>query len=579
MSNSTTETLVPSRMLQLLEREGIKTLFGIPDPCFVTMFATAAERGWQVIAPHHEQAGAYMADGLYRLTGTPGVIIGNEGPGVANLAAAAITAAKENIPTIFIAGQRERYFETQIRRGHFQYTHQPEYFKEAMKFIGVIEHAGHVDDIFHEAFRNIYTGTPGPVLIEYPQDFAGAMHPYGPLKQPEQYRLVHQRADEESLTAAADLLENAEQPILLVGNGVFASRAQKQISELAATLQCPVIHTPGASSRLASAENETAGYATPAANDAIAQADVVLAIGSELGEPLHYGTGRHWLQGKTNRKWIYVDRDATTVGVNRPIDVPLVGDLRDIIPQLQAALASRKLTRKMPVQFADLTTALKDGLLAEAEAAPEGPPIHPSHMAIEISKALPANPVIIRDGGAVSLWSMAYNQCLSSDVHWSQNFGHLGTGLPHAIGAQIAVGDTRRVVLITGDSAFQFHIAELETAVRKDLPIVLIVGCDYAWGLEVKVYDLAFGSQGPKVEAQWGKQVRFDKIAEGFGAHGEYVEKRKDIGPAIARALACGGPAVVQIPIDPHANAIDVPGFEEFATWYGDKGYGDGEDV
>jgi thiamine pyrophosphate-dependent acetolactate synthase large subunit-like protein len=192
----------------------------------------------------------------------------------------------------------------------------------------------------------------------------------------------------------------------------------------------------------------------------------------------------------------------------------------------------------------------------------------------EIARALPEDPGLISDGGAISLWNMACLSTPSSDRHWCQNFGHLGTGIPHAIGAQLAVGDQRRVVLVSGDSAFQFHIAEIETAVRKQLPIVMIVGCDYAWGLEAKVYDVAFGAAATFTEARWGDQVRFDQIARGWGAHGEYVERRGDIAPAIERALAAGKPAVVQIPVDPEVTALEVPGFEEFATWYGDKGYG-----
>jgi len=568
------EMLVPDRILQLLEMEGINTLFGIPDPCFVAMFALAEQRGWRVIAPHHEQAGGFMADGLYRLTGKPGVIIGNEGPGVANLVPAAIAAAKENIPTIFIAGQRDRYFDQQVRRGHFQYTRQPRYFEEAMKFVGVIEHADHVDDIFHEAFRQAFTGKPGPVYIEYPQDYAGATHSFGPLKQRAEYRLVKQNADSASLEAAASLIEQAEQPVLLVGNGVFLSRAQAALNELAQSLQCPVITTPGASSRLLDVLDVTAPYATPAANHAIARADLVLAVGTEIGEPIHYGTGRHWGEGRTDRKWIYIERDSTAIGVNRPIDVPLVGDLRDVVPQLQSLISDIDLPSRIPQEYRDIRDATRSEIAHMADSASAGEAIHPAHMATEISRAMPENPVIIRDGGAVSLWNMAFSTTASSDMHWCQNFGHLGTGIPHAIGAQLAVGDSRRVVLISGDSAFQFHISELETAVRKNLPIVFIIGCDYAWGLEVKVYNVAFGDEAPNTEAQWGKQVRFDKIAEGYGAHGEFVQRREDIAPAVKRALAAGGPAVVQIPIDPKINAIDVPGFEEFSTWYGDKGYG-----
>jgi thiamine pyrophosphate-dependent acetolactate synthase large subunit-like protein len=359
-----------------------------------------------------------------------------------------------------------------------------------------------------------------------------------------------------------------------VGNGVFVSRAQAALGELASTLQCPVITTPGATSRLLEVLEITAPYASPAANQAIAEADLVLAIGTEIGEPIHYGTGRHWREGRSDRQWIYIERDATAMGVNRPIDVPLVGDLRDVVPQLQSLVSACNFPPRFPQTYTDLIAATREGINDLVEAAPAGPPIHPAHMATEISRALPENPVLISDGGAVSLWNMAFNATPSSDMHWCQNFGHLGTGIPHAIGAQLAVGDSRRVVLVSGDSAFQFHISEIETAVRKNLPIVMIIGCDYAWGLECKIYDLAFGEDAPYTEARWGKQVRFDKIAEGYGAYGEYVERREDIVPAIERALASGRPAVVQIPIDAEISSKEVPAFEEFSTWYGDKGYG-----
>ena len=122
-------------------------------------------------------------------------------------------------------------------------------------------------------------------------------------------------------------------------------------------------------------------------------------------------------------------------------------------------------------------------------------------------------------------------------------------------------------MLLTGDSSFLFHISELETAVRKNLPVICVVSCDYAWGLEVGVYRRMMGPQSPETEAHWGKQVRFDKIAEGFGAHGEYVERAEEIGPAIARALASGKPAVIQVPIDANANATESPNYEEYSSW------------
>lgn len=574
MPDQKTEMLVPQRMLELMEAEGIKTLFGIPDPCFVSMFVTAEQRGWKVIAPHHEQAGAFMADGLWRMTGIPGVIIGNEGPGVANLLPAAVCAAKENTPTIFIGGQRERHFDQQVRRGRFQYTPQPKYFEAAMKYVGTIEFADQVDEIFHEAFRQALSGTPGPVYIEYPQDHSFAMKSFAPVAAPEKYRLLHQRADAASIDAAVQLLRNAKQPMIFLGTGVFASRAHQQATDLIKALDCPVIHTPGANARLLAVAEQSAAYATDPANELIAEADVVLAIGTELGEPVHYGLGRHWAVGNVDRKWIYVERDPTAIGVNRPIDVPLVGDLRDILPQLTDELAKTEKISRVPTRFSDGNKKVASDVAAMLDMVPDGSPIHPVKFVTEATKVLPDDTVIVRDGGAANIWTGAFNQCPTSDVLWCGNFGHLGTGLPHALGAQLAVGDTRRVVLMTGDSSFLFHISELETAVRKNLPIVAVVACDYSWGLEVKVYHSVFGDQSPETEAHWGTQLRLDKIAEGFGAHGEYVERAEDIGAAVERALASGKPAVVQVPVDPRANAIDVPGFEEFATWYGEKGYG-----
>jgi acetolactate synthase I/II/III large subunit len=137
------------RVLQLMEAEGIRTLFGIPDPSFFHMFVTAEKRGWQVIAPHHEEAGAFMAEGMWRMSGKPGVVVGNQGPGVANLVPAAINAAKENAPVIFIGGQRAQIAAQRVRRGRIQYTHQYRYFEEAVKYVGVIQYPEQTDEIIH----------------------------------------------------------------------------------------------------------------------------------------------------------------------------------------------------------------------------------------------------------------------------------------------------------------------------------------------------------------------------------------------------------------------------------------------
>jgi thiamine pyrophosphate-dependent acetolactate synthase large subunit-like protein len=558
---------VYEHILHLLEAEGIKTLFGIPDPGFVHMAVAAEQRGWRVVAPHHEQAGAFMADAFSRMTGKPGVCFGTMGPGVANLAAAAIVAAKENSPTIFLAGNRARSADQHVKRGRIQYISQPKYFEAAMKYVGVIEYAEQTDDILREALRVCQSGKPGPVYVEIPMHVLQEKPEWRALQPPEVYRLVTQGASAATVDAAVKLIAAAAAPILLVGHGVFTSRSHAQVAALARTLACPIIQTSGGTSFLEGLEDRTFAYGfSESAIEAVRKSDVVIALGTELGEPVHYGLYRHWEQGEAERKWIYVERDPLAIGVNRRIDVPLLGDLRDVVPQLWAALQD---TPRKP--SADLERWIAAQAAHKKKLADEAPagrvPVHPARLVVEATKAFPKDGIMVRDGGAITIFTWTYSQATPHDVMWNQNLGHLGTGLPYAIGAQLAVGDSRRVMLITGDSSFMFHISELETAVRKKLPVICIVSCDYAWGLEVGVYRRTLGPGSPETEARWSKEVRFDKVAEAFGAYGEFVEREEEIAQAIARALASGKPAVIQVPVDPEANATEAPNYAEYSSW------------
>ncbi len=566
IDSKSNQTSVPVRIIDLLEAEGIHSLFGIPDPAIQHLLREASSRDWDVVAPHHESAGAFMADAMARMTGRPAVICGNEGPGVANLLPAAICASKEKIPVIFIAGQRARRFDARVRRSQFQYTHQPEFFRPAMKYVGIIEFADQVDDVFHEAFRHATSGTPGPVYIELPEDHLDTKCPFLPAPAPEQYRVVRQLADPQQVRAAAGLIANAELPIILCGTGVHTSRGHDHLETIARRLKCPVIPTWGGRGAMPETDSQVLPYASAQANEAIAAADVVLAIGTGIGEPVHYGTDYHWKEGNKDRKWIYVERDPLNIGVNRPIDVPLVGDLNDVLPQLVDELKTLDIARP-----SDQIDRWRSSFAAERrtllEAAPDTYPIHPGRMILETTKCLPDDAVIVRDGGCTSLWEFAYHEIRSRDYLWTSKFGHLGAGLPYAIGAQLAVGNSRRVCLITGDSAFQFHISEIETAVRKNLPIVCVINYDAAWGMEHVPALMAFG-EDQDTEVKWGG-ARFDKIAGAYGAHGEYVERTEEIAPAMERALACGKTAIVQVAVDPKVNAFQAPNFAEFATWYG----------
>lgn len=559
---------VYERILQLLEAEGINTLFGIPDPNFVHMFLEAERRGWHVVAPHHEESAGFMAEAASRMTGKPGLCIGTLGPGVANLAGAMMCAKVENSPVIFLGGQRARVTEQRVRRGRIQFVKQAELFAPSVKYSASIEYADQTDEIIREGVRRALSGTPGPVYIEYPAHVILAELDVPEATPPSTYRLVNQGAGAAEIAEAARLVREAKAPILLVGHGVHTSRTGDAVRQLAELMQCPVVQTSGGTSFIPGLEDRTFPYGfSQSAVEAVVKSDLCIALGTELGEPVHYGKTRHWAENNANRKWIYVEQDPTAIGVNRPIDVPLVGDLRSVVPQLVEALKDTPRTAAPDLDRWAREDAERLNQLAEE--APKGrSPVHPARFVVEATKAFPRDGIMIRDGGATVVFQWTYSQAKPHDVIWNQNFGHLGTGLPYAVGAMVAEGGKRPGMLLTSDSAFLFHISELETAARQKLPLVCVVGVDHQWGLEVGVYKRTFGHGSAETGVHWSKDVRFDKIAEGFGCYGEYVEREEDIGPAIARAYASGKTAVIHVAIDPKANSEEMPNYQEFRTWY-----------
>ena len=565
---------VYQRILHLFEAEGINTLFGIPDPNFVHLFVEAEKRGWNVVAPHHELSVGFMAEAWSRMTGKPAVCIATLGPGIANAAGAMMCARVENSPVIFLGGQRARVTEQRVRRGRIQFIKQMGLFENSVKYSASIEYADQTDEIIRNALRVAQSGTPGPVYIEYPAHVIQQDLDVPAPLAPEAYRLVKPGADANMVAKAVELIKAAQNPILLVGHAVHTSRGGEQVKALAELMACPVIQTSGGTSFIKGLEDRTFPYGfSKAAIEAVVKSDLCVAIGTELGEPVHYGKWRHWAENNANRKWVYIELDPTAIGVNRPVDVPLVGDLRTVVPQLTAALEGHP--RKPSAQLRDWIEADKKRLADLAASAPNSDgPMHTARWVVEATQAFPENGIMVRDGGATVIFQWTYSQCKPNDVIWNQNFGHLGTGLPYAIGASVADGKKRPVLFLTSDSAFLFHIGELETAARLNLPLVTVVGVDNQWGLEVGVYKRTFG-HGNSTEpgVHWSKNVRFDKIAEGLGCQGMFVEKAADLGPAIKKAFASGKPTVIHVPIDPVANhgGLDnkaMPNYDEFRTWY-----------
>ena len=569
-------TPVYKRILDLFEAEGIKTLFGIPDPNFVHLCLEAEARGWTVVSPHHEAAAGFMAEAASRITGKPAVAFGTLGPGLANMMPAIQCCKVENSPVIFLGGQRARVTERRVRRGRIQFVRQEPMIEDSVKYSGAIEYADQTDEVIREAIRVAMSGTPGPTYVEYPSHVILEELDAPAILPPHRYRLTNQGADGDRIAEAAELILKAKHPILLVGHGVHTSKSGAAVKELALKMNCPVIQTSGGTSYIAGIEDRTFQYVfSDASIEAVEASDCVVALATELGEPVHFGRWRHWYAGEATRKWIYVQQDPTAIGVNRPIDVPLVGDVRAVVPQLTRALGAGRAAGDDLAKFMKDGQAELDGLAKETLTKSDGTgnvPCHTSRFIVEATKAFPKGGIMIRDGGASVIFGWTYNQCKPNDVIWNQNYGHIGTGLPYATGAMLAdiaeTGVTRPGMLVTSDSSFLFHIGELEVAVRRNLPLVCVVAVDFQWGLEVGVYKRTFGQGTAETGTHWSDKVRFDKIAEGLGAYGEFVATADEIGPAIARAYARGGPAVIHVPIDPKANSEEMPKYDKFRTWY-----------
>jgi len=566
---------VYERILELFEAEGIKTVFGIPDPNFVHLFDAAERRGWDVVTPHHELATGFMAEGWARIKGKPALAICTLGPGIALSSGAMMDALVENCPVIFMGGQRARITERRVRRGRIQFIQQEDLFKNSVKWSTSIEYADQTDETIRHALRVCQSGRPGPVYIEYPSHVIQQELEVPEALPPSAYRLVEPGADGINVAKAVELIKNAECPVLLVGHAVQCSRAGAKVKELAELMGCPVLQTSGGSAFIEGIEDRTFPYLfAEVADEIVAKSDVVVAIGTEIGEPVHYGRGYLWTKGNVDRKWIYIELDAEAIGQNRPIDVPLVGDLRTVVPQLSAGLKGSP--RKEHPELQSWIEADKKRLtaLAAQEFKTDSGRVHTGQWVIEATKAMPKDAIHVRDGGCTVIFTWTYLQSKPHDVVWNQNFGCLGTGLPYAVGASIADGRKRPVLFTTSDSAFLYHIGELEVAHRFNLPLVVVVAVDNAWGLEVGVYKRTFGhgnSNEPGVH--WSKDVRFDKIAEGFGCQGMYIEKGEDISRAISEAFASGKPTVIHVPIDPVVNHggnknLDTPNYDRFRTWY-----------
>ncbi len=554
-------------LARCLANEGVKLVFGLPSPEIDPLLAQLGAYGIRLFPVRHEAAGVHMAEGLYKTTGQVAAVLGNPGPGSANLLPGVITARHEGVPVLVITSQHRLGIVYPSPPSTFQGQDQLDVFKPVVKWGGPVLSWERIPEVVRLAFREMWTGRPGPVHIELPAPFlyaTGDEHS-APIVAPAAYRASSPQASDAQLRQAAELLANAQRPLVLAGSGVDRANASSVLLELVELLNCPVISTmAGRSSVPLDHPNYIFGFGR--GGDVIKQeADVVLVAASRLGN-LDLPFDKYW-GDPARQRFIQIDIDARNMGVTRPLALGIVADAKNALEGLVQVLRTMKVSRrdgKDLARYRQAAQAWWDELLAPV-ASWKGPGMHPAHALQVIGAVFGKDAVYTADGGNTSLWA---HSCLPStrprSYHNILELGMLGTGIPSAIGAKLGAPD-REVVCVTGDGAAGFNFMEMQSAARDGIKITTIVFAEGSWTMEEPnermLYGQTFGTdQGT---------VRWDRVAEGLGCHGEYVERIEDIAPALQRAKAAKGPAVVCLHTDRDANlAIPTELILRFAEVY-----------
>jgi acetolactate synthase-1/2/3 large subunit len=554
-------------LVRCLHAEGVQFIHAITDGTYM-MVIEALERlgkdmGIRLIVPRHEAAAAHACDAYTRVTGDPAVVMACAGPGAANLLAGLMCAEAEGSPVVAITTtRRSEISDSYVHQGGMQVSRHLDIFKPAVKWNGKVDHWTRIPDMVRHAFRMAISGRPGPVHILIPENILGERNDEESVQiwNPEKYRVVGPaNFDPVSIDRAAELLTQADLVNIHCGNGAERAGAGNEVRMLAEYLGCAVTNTVRARG-IVSDEHPLCFHPTCLSRImANSQADVVLAVGTRFGELNMWGKPPMWGEPQT-QQLIQIDTEPTNIGLNRPVDVPLVGDAAVILKKLLNAVKKLAKKREPHPKIAEFRS-VQDDWQKELDSSVEDmerSPMLTGQILKVCNGIFPQDAIFVMDGGNTTLWNLHYHVPKSQrTVIYSMNYGHLGTGLPYAIGAKLARPD-KPVYCVTGDSAFGFNIQELETAVRNNLAVIIIVAVDGAYGMEKTAQRRMFGRQ-----AEWfgheHSPVRYDQVAIAMGCHGEYVDKGSEIKSALQRSQASGKPAVIHAVVDPVAN-VDPPG-------------------
>ncbi|HMD85163.1 MAG TPA: acetolactate synthase AlsS [Terriglobia bacterium] len=525
-------------LVKSLEAQGVKYIFGIPGAKIDKVFETLLDSTIKTVVCRHEQNAAFIAGGIGRMTGKAGVALVTSGPGCSNLATGLATANSEGDPVVAIGGA------VPVERGLKQ-VHQTmdavSLFRPITKFSAEIDSPETVSEVVGNAFRIAESGRPGAAFISARQDImvgeadGDVLTPVAPEAQGP--------ADTQAIAAAADLINRAARPILLLGMLASQPRAAEAVRVFLAQTKLPVVGTYQAAGVVSRDLFESFGgriglFHNQPGDKLLDAADLVVTVGYDPVEcePSLWNKG-----GKHNL--VHIDAVPSDVDRDYRPQVELTGD---IAATLQA-LASQVEPRTLSSEKALLGEIARDRAEFSKQAASmNGVPIHPMRLVHELQNVLSDDMTLCSDMGSFHIWLARYLYSFRArQVLITNGQQTLGVALPWAIAACI-VRPSEKVISVSGDGGFLFSAMELETAVRLKCNFVHLVWIDGSYDMvrfqEVAKYGRASGVDFGPVDV-----VRY---AEAFGAKGLRIETPDDIAPTLKKAMAMQGPVVIGIPVD-----------------------------
>lgn len=535
-------------IVETLVAEGVDHVCGIVGSAFMDMLDLFPAAGIRFIPVRHEQSAAHMEDAYSRISGRAGVVIGQNGPGITNMVTSVAAANMGHTPMVVIspsAGTKS------IGWDGFQECDQVSVFRAITKDVVRVPHPSRMADCTRTAFRKAYA-LRGPVLLDIPRDyFYGEVNDY--ILAPHQYRVDDRGCGSPaSLRRAADLLKDAKKPVIVSGRGVVDTDCQDVVAKIADLLTAPVACTYLHNDAFPADHPLWLGpigyMGSKAAMNTLAEADVILAIGTRLSV---FGTLPQYDINyfPESAKIIQIDINPTNIARTHPIEVGIIGDAKaasiEILKLLEAEIGDRKPDKAR----LDVVAARRADFDKEIEdlAMVPGNPMNPRRVLLEIAKVLPKDAIVATDIGNVASTENSYLKCYESKKHIAAlTFGNTGFSYPAGLGAKLARPDCP-VINIVGDGAWGMSLHEVPTAVQENIPTVSCVFHNTAWCAEKKNQVDFYNNRFIGVDIECPD---FAEVAKAMGAWGKRVDKPEDVGPALLEAIASGRPAVLQFDVD-----------------------------